>query len=138
MSRPKGSKNKVPTEIRILSVASDPVDQQILQDDGARQAVASLAAHPGFRYLVAKLKKTRSFLRASFEHTPPTDLQAVSNLWAGIFWAGWLEQQVYESAPALHPQTMESTPDSEVAELFKKAKANLRVIGVKDNQSATQ
>jgi transposase len=56
--------------------------------------LATLPEHPGFQYILARLKAQKSLLKQAHETTRYEKLDDVHMLQAGIFWAGWLEQEI--------------------------------------------
>lgn len=63
-------------------------------DENSSQAVATLQAHPGFQYLLAKLRLQRSALKTILTTQRQHSLTDVEFIQSGIAWTGWLEEQL--------------------------------------------
>ena len=75
-----------------------------------REAILSLQHHPGFQYLLTKLRLQRALLEAKVLRERQKDLVDTEFLKSGIAWAGWLEDQLraeirYADKPAPSPAT---------------------------------
>ncbi len=94
-------------------------------DKETASMVASLGGHPGFLYLLAKLRFQRSQLRAHLEQTKQETLSDVDFLKSGIAWTGWLEKQLEASAkiqterPQLPPMDSEQAAFNEVYKMLE-------------------
>ena len=104
---------------------------QVLSDPAARLSAETLTAHPGFQYLLEKLKQQQSYFKALLEQRQHSDLKEVIFLQAAIFWSGWLLQQVEETLPALRGGQPSQMPEPEVAEAFRRAQEAVEEVGVK-------
>ena len=63
-------------------------------DSASAGAVVTLREHPGFNYLLAKLRLQRSLLQASLGTKRHKDIRDVEFLQSGIVWCGWLQEQL--------------------------------------------
>jgi hypothetical protein len=90
-------------------------------------AVASLEGNPGFQYLLAKFKIQRALLERTLRTQPPTDLVAICNLQQGIFWCGWLEDQLTQSKSRLERNSQQTT--AEELKLFKEIHSAMTMVG---------
>lgn len=63
-------------------------------DETTRQAVLALSTHPGFQYLLARLGVERAALESQLKRLRHSSIREVDALQLGIFWAGWLEDQL--------------------------------------------
>lgn len=104
---------------------------QILKSEDARLSAETLGAHPGFQYLLEKLRHARAMYKTMLETRQCTDLREVIFLQAAIFWSGWLEQQVLDTLPSLRAGQPVNEPSTEVAALFSQAQAAIEEVGVK-------
>lgn len=82
--------------------------------DEGRKSLATLGNHPGFRYLLAKLKLQRASLEAKLKYEPHDDLKNVIRLQEGIRWMMWLENQFML---AIHHPTKTKSRDPNADEL---------------------
>jgi len=99
-----------------------------LHDPETPQAVAALNAHPGFMFLMAKLKMQRSLIESKLKHERHHDIREVDNLQSGIFWTRWLEDQVNNAVFSLSkPKPRLVDPSDE--EIFEKARKAVEVVG---------
>lgn len=79
-----------------------------------RKSLATLGNHPGFRFLLAKLKLQRAALEAKLKYEPHDDLKTVIRLQEGIRWMMWLENQFML---AINHPTKEKSRDPNADEL---------------------
>lgn len=97
-------------------------------DPEAAKSMLTLAEHPGFLYLVNKLKLQRHLLESKLKNDRHAKLGDVEFLQSGIFWTNWLEQQVNEQVyQARAPKAVPATNYEE--ELFRKVQDQLEVVG---------
>jgi hypothetical protein len=90
-------------------------------------AVASLQGHPGFEYLLAKFRVQKALLERSLRSELHQDLNSVLRLQAGVFWSGWLEEQLTQ-AKNRQDRTAQ-TPAAEELKLFNEIQAALTKVG---------
>lgn len=75
-------------------------------------AVASLAGHPGWDYLLAKFKIQKALLERTLHSEPPTDINRIMHLQQGIYWTGWLDAQFSSSrSRVLQKSTLANAPE---------------------------
>ncbi len=114
---------------KYLIVEVDKPREVGLLDKEMAASVASLREHPGFLYLLAKLRYQRAMLRAHLERTHQTSISEVDFVKSGINWCGWLEEQLAKAAkieterPQLPPMEAEELAFQEVSKM-------LEVIGI--------
>ena len=70
-----------------------------------RKSLAALREHPGFRYLINKLKLQRAALESALKYQIHDDIRQVARLQEGIRWMHWLENQFLLAVQ--HPVRME-------------------------------
>ena len=59
-----------------------------------RQSIIALKLHPGFDYLLRKLRFQRAFLEAKLRSEHHKEIREVDFLQSGIGWLNWLESQI--------------------------------------------
>ena len=77
---------------RIVEIERPRQQPQLNAD--VKAALESLNSHPGFRYLLDKLRLQRHMLETQLRMTRHETLRDSDFLQSGIFWTGWLEQQM--------------------------------------------
>jgi hypothetical protein len=97
-------------------------------DMEVRKSVASLALHPGFRYLLAKLRAQKQFLQGQLVTGDHATMQEVQRFQAGIYWAGWLETQL-KTETALSEPRLTASPTQNEIDAFNAVKSQLEVVG---------
>jgi hypothetical protein len=86
------SKVEVRTVYKIVEVQTPrPI---VGWDEHTQDAVSTLTAHPGFVALVERLKLTKAQLEAKNNTQWKKDLREADFLQSGIFWCGWLQEQI--------------------------------------------
>ena len=68
-----------------------------LEDDMA-ETLLSLRGHPGFQYLLNKLRFQRSVLESSLLQNRQATMQDVEFIKSGIAWTKWLDDQLSKAA----------------------------------------
>ena len=63
-------------------------------DEAMRDAILSLQAHPGFQYLLAKLRYQRHLLETALLTQRQENLADVEFIQSGINWLRWLQDQL--------------------------------------------
>ena len=126
--RPAPIEKTVFTEkIKIVEVEK-PRNLAQLDQEG-KKSVRTLSGHPGFLYLLEKLKIQRALLEAKLKNDHHADLREVELLQSGIFWSRWLEDQlhkeVYEAIP--HRAPVDPTPDE--LTFLKQVQNDIQLIG---------
>lgn len=92
------------------------------------ESVLSIKGHPGWEYLVAKLRYQRQVLRAHLETDPLRSLDQALELRAGIKWTGWLEDQM-NFLSATNAERAVFTPTPREEELFREISSSITMVG---------
>jgi hypothetical protein len=91
-----------------------------------RESIKALNNHPGFIYLMQRLRFQRTALETSLkEGLNLTEVQ-LRYIQAGIYWAGFIERDVLALTQS-QPSTRPAVVDEEAE--FKRMKASLDLIG---------
>lgn len=93
-----------------------------------RASLAMLKDHPGFNYLINRLRLQRAALESALKFSKHQDFNQVLDLQAGIRWMMWLENQFMLAIQ--HP-TREESRDPNAEELAALAEALSHIEGVK-------
>lgn len=120
---PKWLKNFLTPKVEYIIVEVErprPITDLKKMKDG-EAAVASLEGHPGFQFLLAKFKIAKALLEKTIRSEPPTDLTRVGFLQQGIYWSGWLEQQLVASKA--HQERTAPSTSSEELRVFNEIQA---------------
>jgi hypothetical protein len=112
---------------KILVVEVEPGRRIPDLDEDSRQAVVSLAHHPGFRYLMAKLKFERAVLQSKLVKERHSDIADVAYLQGGVHWLGWLEDFVRKETQSVLNRHQDASHAEELA--FKEAMAAYEEVG---------
>lgn len=97
-------------------------------DASTREAVTSLRSHPGFQYLLGKLRVERAVFESQLRNTRHSNISDVAYLQAGAFWTNWLEKEVSREVGAVQRNTPSPLSEQELA-AFEAAKAAYEEIG---------
>lgn len=97
-------------------------------DATSAPAVATLREHPGFQYLLAKLRLQASLLRTTLANTKHKDLNEVEFLQSGIAWCNWLQQQLEKSIGLVNRPVPRAVRPSEI-EAFEALQSQIQWIG---------
>jgi hypothetical protein len=99
-------------------------------------AVAALRDHPGFQYLLAKLRLQKALLQTTLSTKRQASLRDVEFLQSGIVWCGWLEDQV---SKAVGIQNRPQARPARVPEIeaFEQLQRLIDVVGVESSQETT-
>ena len=103
------------------------LDRGILADPRAKASVRDLSGHPGFQYLLAKLRLYRGYLRTQLEGGSHERMRDVDKLQIGIEMTKWLETELKASVPLAPPRTTE--PDQEEIELLNRISSDYVDVG---------
>lgn len=115
-------------EVRPLIVEVEkPRDVGALDAESA-QSVAALAGHPGFQYLLTRLRFQKHLLQAALNNQRQSTLVEVEFLKSGIAWCGWLENQL-GLATGLLKRPVPSEPSPDEAAAFNELRKMVEVIG---------
>lgn len=97
-------------------------------DKEVAQSVASLQHHPGFTYLLAKLRYQRSALVSHLLKSRQSNIVDVEFIKSGVAWCSWLEDQLNQALGVVNrPAPAEASPDEEAA--FKEVHRFLELVG---------
>ena len=91
-------------------------------------AIATLASHPGFVALQRRLGLFNQSLRTKLISERHTDLASVNFLQAGVYWSGWLDEEL-KRATTKFTQPHHKVFDEEL-EAFKALDAQLERVGM--------
>ena len=92
------------------------------------ESVRTLAAHPGFTYLLNKLKVQRAALETTLVSSRHASLRDVEFIQSGIFWTGWLQSQLELAVLRLRPGATRPASDEEVV-AFQEALRTIETVG---------
>jgi len=93
------------------------------------RAIAALEHHPGFAALTERLRFQRSVLRSRLENEKQSH-EDDNFVKSGIFWTGWLDNQVKAAQSRLvKPVTLKLTPSDQ--ELFDQINSQIEEVGKK-------
>lgn len=96
-----------------------------LTEDMAK-SIGTLQSHPGFQYLLAKLKFHRSVLKEQLAGNRQETMADVIMLQSGVAWSGWLQGQL-DAAMGFKPSAPAPAGQSELA-IFEEAQRQLEVL----------
>lgn len=99
-----------------------------------KDAVGTLAAHPGFVALTDRLNLQRQMLENKLSREYHKDLREIDYLQAGVFWLGYIQDTVAK-ATKLVPPTPTAAFDEEL-EAFKLLDAQIERIGMEPEPQA--
>lgn len=74
-----------------------------------RESVASLAAHPGFLWLIGQLDAQNSMLRTKLVADRHKELKDVEFLQSGIYWSQWLQDMINRATMKLSRAQSDAT-----------------------------
>ena len=92
-----------------------------------QESVQTLAAHPGFVFLLAKLHHQRAALESQLKHSHHNDIRAVEFIQSGIFWSSWLENQLSKATTGIGPGPQPASPEED--RLYREAQALTELVG---------
>lgn len=113
-----------PPEIRFVEVEK-AVRVPEMNEDIAKM-VGSLQSHPGFIYLLNKLRFHRAILQAQLAGNRQESMTDVVMLQSGCAWSGWLQREM-EAAIGFKPEVSAPPSRSELA-IFEEAQQQLEVL----------
>lgn len=97
-------------------------------DETTRAAVTSLDSHPGFQYLIAKLRIERAIIESRLRSERHTDLASVAYLQAGVKYSRWLEDEVSRELQ-VKPRSAPSPLTLEEQAIYNAALATYEEVG---------
>jgi hypothetical protein len=115
-----------PTKYVIVEVEAPLPNMKM--DEDAVASIQTLSAHPGFQALCLKLRMQRHVLESKFKGERHASLRDADFLQSGIFWAGWLEQQV-KMAVYKTERRREAEPTDDEVKAFREASALVELVG---------
>lgn len=91
-----------------------------------RESIRTLEYHPGYNYLIQRLRHAKSVMNAQLREGMELTETQLRYLQAGIFWAGWLENEQLSLTKKVtqRPQSLGE------AEEFEKLQGSLDLIGI--------
>lgn len=98
-------------------------------DQNTKDAVSTLAAHPGFVALTDRLALAKAQLETTIKQTRHKDLQTVEFLQSGVFWSEWLQDQVSKATTKGSTKTY-LDPYEEELKAFKELDARIERVGM--------
>jgi hypothetical protein len=98
-------------------------------DSASAASVVSLQSHPGFQYLLAKLRVQRAALKHALETQRQKELKDFEFLQSGANWCNWLQVQLDE-AVKLTQQPKPRNATAYEREAFEQLRSQLDVVGV--------
>jgi len=81
-----------------------------LEGDELRNALISLQAHPGFVYILNKLRTQRFSLEGRLKGTKFERIEDITFLQSGIFWTNWLESEVNKLTETSQSEVLAPSP----------------------------
>lgn len=96
------------------------------QEAEVSKSIATLQGHPGFQYLVEKLRIQRAQLRSALCNQRQESLTNVEFLQSGIAWTGWLEEQLQRAVNFQEPKPLE--PERTEKEAFEEIQRFIEVL----------
>ncbi len=119
----------VPT-FRIVEVENPRVSIAATRD--VIESVHTLAAHPGFIYLLNKLKVQRAALETKLTISRHVSLSEVEFIQSGIFWTNWLPSQLELAVLRLRPGASRPATEEE-GEAFQQILNTIKPVGIESN-----
>ena len=92
------------------------------------ESVISLQYHPGFLFLLDKLRAQKSLLVSTLVNERQAKLEDSEFLKSGIHWLDWLDQQISQ-ATKLQKRQAETQPEPEMADAFQQIQEQLQLVG---------
>jgi len=117
----------LPTAYQVVKVTdTEPVPAL---DREMQETLSTLAAHPGFVYLLKRLRYQRGLLLARLQGSKHNSLHEVQLLQSGVYWSNWLEAQFNElmNRALLHAQERKAT--SEEQEILGQVQSTIELVG---------
>lgn len=96
-------------------------------DREAQETLSQLIVHPGFNYLLGKLKLERAKLEAILRNERHKDIKDVEFLQSGIHWTKWLEQTLNAEVGKTQQPTRPATDEEE--RIFQHASHLIEIVG---------
>jgi hypothetical protein len=126
--KPKTVVRVVERVVPLVVEVDKPRDLKTFNDADVKESVVSLQSHPGFLYLLAKLRFQRNALESHLKRQKQETMQEVDFLKSGIAWAGWLEDQL-NTAIKFRTVKPPQEAEAEEIELFNQLSKMLTQVG---------
>jgi len=98
-----------------------------------KEAVATLSSHPGFIFLVDRLNLQRQMLESKLAREFHKDLREIDYLQAGVFWLGYIQDQVAKASQLPNARPLDAMQEEE--EAFRLIDASIERIGMEQPQA---
>ena len=115
-----------PRQVEIQVVEVEKAQRVPALDENIAQSIKTLQGHPGFLYLLAKLKFHRNVLRDQLASTRQESMADVVVLQSGVAWSGWLQNEM-ETAIAFKPAAA-APPSEDELTIFRDSQRQLEVL----------
>jgi hypothetical protein len=92
-----------------------------------KESLRALQLHPGFQYLMMRLQLERATIRETLEKGYQIPEGGLRHLQAGVYYTGWLENEIKRLTSVPRGPERTATPDEE--RLFAEAHSALELIG---------
>jgi hypothetical protein len=103
--------------------------QRVQWDNNTREAITTLAAHPGFVALQQRLMLQKAQLETTLTRSVHKDLRAIDYLQAGIFWSNWLQDQIEKATVKGSSRQVNDAYDEELR-AFQAIDAQIERVGM--------
>lgn len=98
-------------------------------DSNIAASIATLQGHPGFTYLLQKLRLQRAMLVSALANTRQESLKDVEFLQSGVAWTGFVEAQLMKAIGYREaPEAPKQTPFEAEREAFEEAQKFIEVL----------
>jgi len=95
-----------------------------------RESIATLSGHPGFVYLITKLRYQRYLLERKLKESRFPTIQDVELVQSGIFWTNWLEDQVNTAVNRIREKATTAATETETS-VFEAIQKTIELVGGK-------
>lgn len=112
----------------IVEVERNSVFPSGIESQG-KPALASLAHHPGFRYLLSKLRLQKSLLEGKLKSERHQSLKDVEFLQSGIMWTAWLQGQLDNAVGVENNSSPPRITMAEELEAFQEIQSQFELVG---------
>ena len=117
-----GRNKQVETKFEVVPVEGPRLPEMTPE---LREAIWSLSHHPGFQYLATKLRTQKALLLKTLQEGRHTDIRDVDFIQGGIFWTGWLDNQLNSHQPKTPPTN--ASPDE--IQAFEEIRDAVELVG---------
>ena len=120
------NKEKAPAAIQIKVIEVEKPRTLVPVD---RDTLATLQHHPGFVFLLGKLRTQRNYFESLLKNQKHESIREVDYLQGAIYWSNWLEMSLNKELSGRQtPQAQADPLELELA-AFEQAKQALEMIG---------